>query len=322
MRKNIFVSLLAGIAMVVLIFLGTDGAQAVSQGIDICLRTVVPSLFPFFVLSSLLVGNAGEWKILAPLGWLFRIHPGSVTILLTGLLGGYPVGAKAAAEGFRQGTLSRQEANRMLCFCSQSGPGFIFGMAAAGFPSIRWGWRVWLVQLLSAWIVSGFIPAEPDVKRNSPKQKSVSFPDALRSALRITAEVCGWVILLRMMICLTVDQIGGIPLPLKCVLSGFLELTNGCLGLRNISSTELRFVLCSTMLSFGGCCVLMQTCSAAKELDIKYYVKGKAIQTPVSLVLSLLLLKGNVFVLLFFILLAAFLPKMKKRAGNQPRVVV
>ena len=322
MHKRNITFLLAAGAMLILIFQGKETSKAAVMGIELCLRTVIPSLFPFFVLSGLLVGNAMSSRFLIPLGRLFRVPAGSETVLLTGLLGGYPVGAKAAAQSYAQGAISRETANRMIGFCSQPGPGFIFGMAASAFPSLYWGWGLWSIQLLSAWLVSRVIMPAPDEHATISSGDGFSLTEALRSALRITAEVCGWVILFRIIIALTVEQISSLPLWAGCVVSGLLELTNGCVCLKGISDTGLRFLLCSGLLSLGGCCVLMQTRSAAPGLNLSSYLRGKALQTAFSLVLSALLWRKNLPGLLFSIFFGVFWPKMQKRAGNQPRVVV
>lgn len=322
MRKRNLTSLLAALSMLILICFGSGTADAIAKGIDVCLRTVIPSLFPFFVLSILLVGNAESWTILAPLGKLFRIPSGAESVLLTGLLGGYPVGAKAASEAYEQGRVSAEEANRLLHFCSQGGPGFIFGMAASVFPSFRWGLALWIVQLVSAWLVSRVVSPSGDGHTKGAAQRTVSLPEALSKAVRVMAEVCGWVILFRLLIHLTVEQFAALPLWWRASVSGLLELTNGILLLSSISGTELRFVLCSAMLSFGGLCVLMQTRSAARGLDIKCYLGGKLLQTVFSLLLSVFFTGKNISALLSIIFLGIMCPKMQKRAGNQPRVVV
>ena len=92
-----------------------------AQGIALCTATVIPSLFPFFVLSIYLTGNLSGGS-------------GYLPILLSGFLGGYPVGAQAVTENWKTGRISRETANKMLMFCSQAGPSFLFGMVAARFP--------------------------------------------------------------------------------------------------------------------------------------------------------------------------------------------
>jgi len=323
MNKRNFKALAAGTGMLVLILFGKKAVQGASEGVEICIKTVIPSLFPFFVLSVLMNGSVGHWAMLAPVGKAFHIPDGAETILVTGLLGGYPVGARTVAEAVSQGQLDIREANRMLMFCSQPGPAFLFGVVSSLFPRRGSVWGLWAILLLSAWLVSCFTSGT-GLERTAAFQKNdVSLPQALRSSLTIMAEVCGWVVLFRIGIHIFMDSSLLHRFPLGgSLLAGVLELTNGCLLLSQISSEELRFVLCSAFLSFGGLCVLMQTCSAARGLDMRFYISGKCMQTLIASLLALLYLWNPGGMVLASLFSGFFLRFLKKRGGNAACVVV
>ena len=63
---------------------------------------MVPALFPFLAVSSLLVSlGFGEWvspHLAGVMGPLFRLPGQASSALLLGLVGGYPIGAKTAAD--------------------------------------------------------------------------------------------------------------------------------------------------------------------------------------------------------------------------------
>ena len=92
----------AGLAVGLLVQAQT-AADAVREGIDLCLRAVIPSLFPFFAVSSLLVslGAAdGAGRVLArPFRRLFRCGGAGCAALLLGLIGGYPAGLLLCRRG-------------------------------------------------------------------------------------------------------------------------------------------------------------------------------------------------------------------------------
>ena len=130
-------------------------ADAVREGIDLCLRAVIPSLFPFFAVSSLLVslGAAdGAGRVLArPFRRLFRCGGAGCAALLLGLIGGYPVGARTAAALVRQGALTPQEGGRLLTFCNNAGPAFAVGVAGVTvFSSGRIGVYLYLIHVTAA----------------------------------------------------------------------------------------------------------------------------------------------------------------------------
>ena len=107
------------------------------EGLELCIKTVIPSLMPFFFLSVLLTNRLSGKKIsmLRPLGRILRLPEGAESIFLIGILGGYPVGAQAISQAAQAGSLDRSNAKRMLGFCSNAGPSFNFGILGRMFSS-------------------------------------------------------------------------------------------------------------------------------------------------------------------------------------------
>ena len=81
-----------------------------------------------------------------------------------------------------------------------------------------------------------------------------------------------------------------LPPVFQTVITGILELTNGCLSLAQIESVPLRFLLAAGFLSFGGICVAMQTDSVIGELSLRKYCIGKLLQTILSIAMSFVFL--------------------------------
>ena len=132
-----------------------EAAQAVREGLLLCFETVVPSLFPFFVVVSLLIqlGAAGALqRLFTPfMGPLFHLRGLCAAPLIAGLVGGYPAGARTAAELVRSGQLSREEGERCLGFVNNCGPAFILSYVGAGIlHSSRAGVWLYLIHVLSA----------------------------------------------------------------------------------------------------------------------------------------------------------------------------
>ena len=65
--KAILKKLLPAISMLILILDPNTAVRSASDAIQLCLKTVVPSLFPFFVLSSMLTSAlVGSHSIILP----------------------------------------------------------------------------------------------------------------------------------------------------------------------------------------------------------------------------------------------------------------
>ena len=277
-------ALAAALGMMLLILDSSTALQGAGEGIELCLRTVIPSLFPFFVLSSLLTGAlCGSPGILRPLCRLFGIPRGSEGILLTGFLGGYPIGAGSIGEAVRQGRLDAGDGARMMAFCNNPGPAFIFGIAGSMFDLPWTGWLLWAIQLTGALAVALMLPGKAEGSVKPKTSTPTSLPAALKGALHAIAGVCGWVVLFRVIIAF-LDRwfFWLVPGPVRVVLCGLLELTNGCCMLTEIPNQGLRFIICSGLLSFGGLCVGMQTASVAHGVSLRWYLPGKLLHCLIS----------------------------------------
>lgn len=264
------------------------GAQ---DGIELCIKVVIPSLFPFFTVSMLLCSNLQAIcpKPLKWIGGLFRMPKGAESLLVAAILGGYPAGAQAVSQAYQDGYLTRKQANRMLSYCNNAGPAFLFGMVALQFEDKSLVWLLWIIHILSAVAVANILGKYDKNTLAFKSAEPLTVAAALKRSVTIMATVCGWIVIFRVIL-LFLDRWFFFLLPVElCVfLSGLLELSNGCCQLLQVADPTLRFVLAAGMLSFGGLCISMQTASIAGSLDIEQYLKGKALQTIISMTIALI----------------------------------
>ena len=321
MQKYHFLgSILAGIGLLILIFDSRLALEGAGTGIDLCIKTVIPSLFPFFVLSMILTKGLGDCipDPLQKLGLMLGIPASGISVLIPAFLGGYPVGANCIGDLYRNNHISKEDAQRMLAFCSNAGPSFLFGMVSGFFPEQKTVWLLWMIHICSAVLTASAIPFEKsrDTVQN-PSQTS-RHADTILPAARAMALVCCWVVLFRVLIAfLDAWFFRRLPVWLQVLLMGALELTNGCCALPMIADANLRFLLCSCMLSFGGICVLFQTASVTKGLSLACYIKGKLMQTLFSFLLSCaIVLDRGWYFAIFLPLCVILFRKAQNRYGN------
>lgn len=337
MCSKIWKGIFAGIGMLVLILDAKTAMLGAVGGLSVCLKTVVPSLLPFFVLSILLTSTLSgvQTKLLRPLGRLCRMPIGSEPLLLLGFLGGYPTGAQAVAQTYEAGQLSKADANRLLGFCSNAGPSFLFGIAAAAFDCRWMPWALWLIHIGSA-VITGILLPGKGSSAGIQRKPTLSLPQAVEQAIRVMAKVCAWILLFRVLLTFCDRWFLWLFSSELCVIfTGLLELANGCLRLDQISCVGLRFIVCSGILSFGGISVAMQTQSVTGSLGLGMYIPGKILQTLISLLLSYLVqwigCGSEKFVISPLILLFAaaslsviviFLQKRENSSRNPAKVIV
>ena len=325
-RFNFLVGAFAALGLVVLILDGKTAISGAREGVQLCLNTLIPTLLPFFFLSNILSsGLMGRpIPILRPIGRLCRIPEGAEYILITGVLGGYPLGAQAISHACETGSLSRRDGRRMLAFCNNCGPAFLFGMGGALFQDPKIPWMLFCIHILSALSVACIVPGEPG-RCLVGIGKRPSAVQALWQALRSMAGVCGWVILFRVLIAVVNRWVlWYFPEEAAVIISGIVELSNGCINLGDIKAPPLRFVLCSGFLAFGGLCVAMQTYASAPNVDRDLYFPGKVLQSAISIFLSCLLWESNwaVFPGVVAVGVGIFLRKWEIRCRNSQKLVV
>lgn len=289
-KASVISVILPGLMIVALILDSKTALQGTAEGLELCIRTVIPSLFPFFFCSVVLTsGIAGKRvKFLSPLNIVCGIPIGAESLFLLGLVGGYPVGAQAVTQAWEEGHLQTADAKRLLGFCSNCGPSFLFGITSVLFTSSAVPWILWGIHILSAVVTGILIPGKAAKKNVAVKEDAkISISDAIGKAVHITANVCGWIILAR---CMTVflDKwlLRYFPLHIRLGVVGFLELANGCIGLKDILSEPFRFVMTAGILGFGGLCVGLQTVSVTGSIGTGWYFPGKLFQSSLSIVLA------------------------------------
>ena len=325
-RFDFMVGAFAALGLGVLILDGKTAISGAREGVQLCLNTLIPTLLPFFFLTNILSsGLMGRpIPILRPIGRLCRIPEGAEYILITGVLGGYPLGAQAISHACEMGSLSRRDGRRMLAFCNNCGPAFLFGMGGALFQDPKIPWMLFCIHILSALSVACIVPGEPG-RCLVGIGKRPSAVQALWQALRSMAGVCGWVILFRVLIAVVNRWVlWYFPEEVAVIISGIVELSNGCINLGDIKAPPLRFVLCSGFLAFGGLCVAMQTYASAPNVDRDLYFPGKVLQSAISIFLSCLLWESNwaVFPGVVAAGVGIFLRKWEIRCRNSQKLVV
>lgn len=267
-------------------------SQAVRGALTLCFRTVVPSLFPFFVVVSLLLqlGLADFLQgLCAPLmGPLFRLRGVCALPVLTGLLGGYPSGAKTATDLYAAGELTRQEAELLLGFCDNCGPAFLLGYVGAGIlGDLRTGAVLFAVHALSAVLTGAILcrtvsSREPAYSGRRLPKKPIPFPQALTSSVSGAAgsmlNICAFVVLFQVLAALPPAQP---PLPLL----GALEMVS---GVASLTPGKAGFLAAAAIVGWGGLSVHCQALSltAPAGLSFRWHWAGKAVQAALSAILA------------------------------------
>ena len=278
--------IIPGVLMLFLIVNANNSVVFAADAIKLCTASLIPSLFPFIFLSTILNNALTGYKFgfLRFISRICQIPEGSEGIFLLGILSGYPIGAQIIASTYETGNLKKEDAQRMLGFCNNAGPSFIFGIVGPLFHSLFAPVLLWLIQILSALVTGALLPGCRSNKIITKQQTSISMTAALERSVKAMGLICGWVIIFRIIVGFIEMKLSvQLPKTFSVLFVGILELTNGSFALYSIDNMGLRFILVSLFLSIGGLCVALQTASAVKSLGIKTYLLAKSLQGIISL---------------------------------------
>lgn len=286
--------LLCTAAFLTLLLHADAGLAGAKSGVTVCLQTIFPALFPYFVLAGLL-SRLGVPALLArrltPLmSRLFRVSGAGATAFVLGLSGGYPLGAATIAALYRQGDITPAEGRRLLCFCNNSGPAFILGAVGTGlFGSTALGLLLYASHAAAA-VLSGLLLARrggaaPCIKRTAPAGAlpfSRALPEAVSGAVLALGKICGFTVFFSVvrdvlftlplfrMLPLYLHQLCGLELQqLRALLTGFLELGSGVASLSGVPATAANAALAAFLLGWGGLSVHCQTAAVLSGTQIK-----------------------------------------------------
>ena len=220
---------------------------------------------------------------------LFGIGGAGASALLLGVTGGYPLGADAVARLRRSGALTREQAERALALCNNSGPAFLVGAAGVGvFHSAGYGLLLYGVHVLSAVLVGMlFAPRSGGLQPEERTQiaavsLSQALPEAVRSSVRAVLTVSGFVVTFSVVTGI-LDASGLLPALVgtlaarlglelhfaRTLCTGVLELGTGIGAMQGLTPTPGNLALAAFLIGWGGVSVHCQTAAVIAGTDIK-----------------------------------------------------
>lgn len=272
--------------LLIMFFKNSDATVSyLSSALQLCAKRLIPALFPFMVVSSIIVKtNVGEYMfkpLIRPLRFLFGVGTeGSVAICL-GWLCGFPVGAKCALELYRQGILTNTEYKRIICVSSTPSPAFLISAVGVSMLSSR---PIGIFLYSLSVCVNIFLGTAMNLLEKSYekinasasisiKNTKYSFSKAFTRSVCESAEdmlrICGFVVFFSAFLGAISQMLSLLELnhTLKAVVAAFFELTSGMSALCSLSS-PIVLPICAAACGWSGLSVHFQTLSICADGDI------------------------------------------------------
>ncbi len=249
----------------------------------LCVKSIIPSLFPFMVISELMVNGCSELlgKIFKkPMNLLFGISGSGGCAVILGFLCGYPIGARVAASLYESDVIEREEFERLLTFTNNASSAFVINAVGISLYSNRKiGVLIWVCSVIAAIIIGvlGNIISRKN-KTKSQKQlytikKTLSigiFTDAISQSAFSMLIVCAYIIFFSSIIgCLsrTLDYFDILP-EIRVFILGFLEISSGTCEAALLKNKFAGILLSAFIVGWSGLSVhfqIMSICGTKRQ---------------------------------------------------------
>lgn len=297
--KNTIKILSLLILLVSLVIFSQEIMTSIDFSLNVFKTSIFPSLFPFFVISKLLI-NYRFVEILSKnlsffMTKIFKINPNCTFIFVMSILSGFPSSARYTASLLDNNQITEKDANKIILFSHFSNPIFILNTLAISFLGNQ---KVGFLILFSHYvgnIIIGFLLRNYNIstfKESIISKKPLKFGFALTSSIKEAIESL-LLILGTTTTFIVLTTIINQVLPLnnvsQSILNGLLEITQ---GLKSVSTLniplKIKAALCSFLLSFGSFSVHAQVISLVK-IKYPYYLLSRILHGFLSFFITYLL---------------------------------
>ena len=268
-----------GALAVLLLLFPKQVSLGVTQGLQLCFSSLIGSILPFLVVSKLFLLR-GLQRVLTRRSLFFmrrvlRLPDVCNAVFVFSMIGGYPVGASMAADLWKDGSITRKQAQRLLLFCVGPGPSFAVSAVGAGMLGSAKAGAVLYASVVAGAVLTGIIArlcfgkqtdaatAEPPPVQPLPPAESVD--QAVRESVQTMVLICGFVALFSALLALL--QALGLPQQMLPFAAAVLEVTNAC----RLLSPLMPLPVLALAVAWGGLCTHCQLSPFLGALELPFW---------------------------------------------------
>ena len=309
-RKISIFAMIASAAFILFLIRSSVAINYMKKGLRLCAEAVIPSLFPFMIISELLIqSGVGQrvGRILAkPTRLLFGISEAGACAFVLGAICGFPIGAKTLCALYDRGEITKRELERALTFCNNPGSAFVIsavGVALLG--SVELGVALYGCVLLSAIIVGVFErlvfgrfdgESGRGVTVDFERKGAIEvFTSAIQSSALSMLTVCAYVVFFSSFVgCIgSIIAEADIPNVVTAMIFGFFEISSGMGAAVEVGSPLVAVILCAAGAGWSGLSVHFQiiTICSGRWVSFKPFFVAKAAQGLICAALMWVALK-------------------------------
>lgn len=308
MKKSIL-PLFSVLTLIMLLLFPSYSFEGAKNGLLLWFNIVLPTLLPFMLCSSLIIAWGGVKYLTKPLRpFLSCLHlseSGSYTFI-SGLLCGYPMGAKTAADFVKSEKISLSEGKRLLVMSACPSPMFLAGYVKQCMPAeipmlpifIAMYLPVLVIAIISRLYYQRPLPNKV-VTKISDESLAVSkitetllpFDEVLMNALEIMVKIGGYIMIFSIL-AVYIGHLAPAGLPSKPLILGLVEMTTGIQAISVSMNGIPKAAAILASAAFGGLSGVFQTKTVIKNagLSIRHYIAWKLFHAASAGMLLILLL--------------------------------
>ena len=240
-------------------------ATGFNAGVALCLQSVLPALFPFFVVCEILTAAPLPGPLLRPAQKLLGFDTTTaVQALALGWVGGYAATAKLTGQLWQKGQITRRDAALLQLLGCCAGPGFVVGyLGGQLLGNVRLGVLLYALQLAANLLAAGvYLLVRPGgrahdsaaerrrAQASNPTEGGTSggaLPRAITAAVASSLAVCGCVVFFRLAGAVLAAVL---PVP-PVLLSAFFEVSAGCADFAALGGARALYGCCAVLSLLG-----------------------------------------------------------------------
>lgn len=311
MKKSILGSL-SVLCLLMLLFhpgLALEGAR---QGILLWGNVILPTLLPFMICSGVIVAMDAIYILTGPfrpiLSGILKLSGQGSFCLMSGLLCGYPMGAKTTSDFLDSGRITPEEGKYLLAISNHPSPMFVLGYIMAQIrliPGTDHGCPLWAVA------AALYLPVIPismaartcyhykrgpslSLHQEDREEYPFSFDMHMMGCFETMVKIGGYIMLFSILaLYLSVLPLN-LPSLVRPALLGAVEITTGIQAIARSVPGMAGAMLITCSAAFGGFSGIFQTRSVLKNagLSIRHYILWKLLHSGLSCILFYVLTMG------------------------------
>lgn len=319
-NKSLLVTIVCSLLIVQILLTPKLCINSALLGVNLFVNKVFPSLFPFLVITSIMMSYDGI-KIYSNLLGNIICKPLKLPLqctfaLMVSFFCGYPLGAKYACDLYENGHIDFLTCERLINIASNASPLFVIGAVGTSMLKNNYiGYLLLVSNYISCFVMGIILPAKVPYKAYkrsneilTPKKNiGIILKDSIENSIKTSISIGGFVILFSVIIGIIKSNIifdiaiNGFSTLFNLnknitqgMALGVIEMTNGSFLISSADiSLYAKTILISFILGFSGFSVISQVFSFTYKynLSMKKYIIRKALQGLICSIISAILYK-------------------------------